>query len=55
VSAALDDARDNHLSVLPFCPYVRAYIADHLEYLDLVPIKRRSSFRLPADQTERGG
>ena len=43
---ALDGARSEGLSVLPFCPFIRAYIRRHPEYLDLVPGDQRSRFRL---------
>lgn len=33
---ALDDAREQHLRVVPRCPFVRAYIERHPEYADLV-------------------
>ena len=33
---ALDDARSRGLSVRPLCPFIRAYIDGHPEYLDLV-------------------
>jgi uncharacterized protein len=46
VSAALDDVRSRGLAVLPFCPFVRGYIARHREYLDLVPEARRAEFDL---------
>jgi predicted GNAT family acetyltransferase len=46
VSAALDDVRSRGLAVLPFCPFVRGYIARHHEYLDLVPETQRSQFGL---------
>lgn len=46
VSAALDDLRSRGLAVLPFCPFVRGYIARHHEYLDLVPETQRSQFGL---------
>ena len=49
VRTVLSEARSHRLSVLPFCPFVRAYIADHTEYLDLVPEKMRAQFELPAD------
>src|SRR3954454_8054361 len=48
VRTALSDARSDGLSVLPFCPFVRAYIAAHTEYLDLVPEDMRAKFDLPA-------
>jgi predicted GNAT family acetyltransferase len=48
VRAALDDARAEALDVLPFCPFVRGYIASHLaDYLDLVPADHRAHFDLP--------
>jgi uncharacterized protein len=46
ISAALDDIRSRGLAVLPFCPFVRGYIARHHEYLDLVPVTQRSQFGL---------
>jgi uncharacterized protein len=49
VRTALSEARADGLSVLPFCPFVRAYIARHTEYLDLVPEDVRATFDLPAD------
>jgi predicted GNAT family acetyltransferase len=48
VRAALSEARSQGLSVLPFCPFVRGYIARHTEYLDLVPADVRANFDLPA-------
>ena len=49
VRAALSEARSNGLAVLPFCPFVRGYIADHDEYLGLVPVEMRSRFGLTGD------
>jgi uncharacterized protein len=46
ISFALDDARARGLAVLPFCPFVRAYIQRHREYVDLVPEGRRGEFEL---------
>jgi len=43
VKAALDDARAQHLEVIPQCPYVASYIKRHQDYLDLVPPDRRQS------------
>jgi len=48
VRTALSEARSDGLSVLPFCPFVRSYIAGHTEYLDLVPEDMRAKFDLPA-------
>ena len=47
VRTALSEARSQGQSVLPFCPFVRAYIAGHTEYLDLVPEDLRATFDLP--------
>ena len=33
---ALEYAREHHLTVVPRCPYVRAYLREHPEYADLV-------------------
>ena len=33
---ALDDARNRHLTVVPECEFVAAFIDDHPEYRDLV-------------------
>jgi predicted GNAT family acetyltransferase len=50
VSTALSQARSAGLAVLPFCPFVRGFIASHSdEYLDLVPVDLRGAFDLPSD------
>ncbi len=46
IAFALDDARSRSLAVLPFCPFVKAYLERHGEYLDLVPESRRAQFGL---------
>jgi len=46
ISHALGEARDQGLAVLPFCPFVKGYIARHAEYMDLVPEGRREAFGL---------
>jgi uncharacterized protein len=46
VASALDDARSQGLHVLPFCPFVNAYIKGHPEYTDLVPDGYREQFGL---------
>jgi predicted GNAT family acetyltransferase len=46
IAFALDDARGRGLAVLPFCPFVKAYVQRHREYLDLVPEDRRTAFEL---------
>ena len=44
---ALDEARRSGRAVLPYCPFVAAFIRRHLEYLDLVPRHARARFALP--------
>lgn len=46
VRSSLDDARKRGLDVLPFCPFLRDWIAGHREYADLVPAPRRAEFGL---------
>ena len=46
VKAALDTARAEGLTVLPYCPFVQGFIDRHREYLDLVPVERRPKFAL---------
>jgi predicted GNAT family acetyltransferase len=36
VLTALDDARTEHLAVVPFCPFVASYIRRHPDYKPLV-------------------
>jgi predicted GNAT family acetyltransferase len=43
---ALDAARDAGLSVLPYCPFIRAWITKHPDYVDLVPEAQRTRFGL---------
>ncbi|MCW2992554.1 MAG: acetyltransferase [Conexibacter sp.] len=46
VAAELDAARAAGVAVLPFCPFVNAYINRHPEYADLVPEAFRAKFGL---------
>ena len=46
VRGVLDEARARGLEVLPYCPYVRSWIAKHPDYADLVPPGRRAEFSL---------
>jgi predicted GNAT family acetyltransferase len=46
VQASLDAARDRHLGVLPYCPFVRSWIAEHRAYADLIPADQRAHFSL---------
>jgi predicted GNAT family acetyltransferase len=43
---ALDATRAEGRSVLPFCPFIRGYLARHADYADLVPADQRSKFGL---------
>ena len=43
---ALDDARRRALVVLPYCPFIAAFLRRHTEYLDLVPADARERFGL---------
>ncbi len=49
IRTALSDARRDGLSVLPFCPFVRGYIARHREFVELVPADLRANFELVGD------
>ncbi|WP_109505222.1 GNAT family N-acetyltransferase [Nocardioides speluncae] len=46
VTQTLDDVRARGLAVLPFCPYVKGFIAKNPDYLDLVPESERARFEL---------
>lgn len=46
IEEALDDAERRGLGVLPFCPFVNNYIAEHPERLALVPVEMREKFGL---------
>lgn len=46
VQATLDDARERGLDVLPYCPFMRDWIAAHPGYADLVPGPQRAQFGL---------
>ena len=43
---ALQDARARGLAVLPFCPFVKAFIERHREFEALVPEAHREQFGL---------
>jgi uncharacterized protein len=46
IQASLDEARERHLAVLPYCPLVRHWITEHPEYADLVPDDTRARLGL---------
>ncbi len=43
---ALEDARTRGLAVLPFCPFVKAFMERHREFETLVPDAYRGQFGL---------
>ncbi|MBA2739341.1 MAG: N-acetyltransferase [Nocardioidaceae bacterium] len=47
VHTVLEAARQHEHQVLPYCPFVSAYIRKHTEYIGLVPAAERASFGLP--------
>lgn len=47
IEHALDQAREQELWVLPFCPFVVKIVAERPEYLALVPGDLRANFDLP--------
>ena len=50
VRAALDATRAAGHTVLPYCSFVRHFVARHAEYQDLVPVGRLADFGLPAPE-----
>ena len=46
VRYVLDDARRQGRMILPYCSFVRDYIARHADDVDLVPAERRGRFNL---------
>jgi len=46
IQSSLDTARERHLAVLPYCPFVRSWIAEHSGYADLVPSDQRGHFSI---------
>jgi predicted GNAT family acetyltransferase len=53
IEFALREAREEKLEVLPYCWYVRDHIAQHPEYMELVPPESRASFRLGGEVDPR--
>ena len=46
VKEALDHVRANGMQVIPICPFVKAYLGRHPEYVDLVDERLRAAFGL---------
>lgn len=43
----LDTVRERGMQVLPYCPFIRGWIAKHPDYVELVPAAERARFDLP--------
>lgn len=50
IEETLDDVERRGLGLMPFCPFVNEYIAEHPERLHLVPEAMREKFGLPATE-----
>jgi predicted GNAT family acetyltransferase len=48
VRGVLESARERGEQVLPYCPFVSAYIRRHQEFVPLVPAEERAAFGLAA-------
>lgn len=44
---ALDAVRARGMQVLPYCPFIRGWIAKHPDHVDMVPAGERARFDLP--------
>lgn len=47
IRGALDAVRARGAEVLPYCPFVKAFIEKHPDYINLVPPAERAAFGLP--------
>ncbi len=47
IRSVLDTERERGQQILPVCPFVKAYLQKHPDYVDLVPESRRHMFGLP--------
>jgi predicted GNAT family acetyltransferase len=47
ISRTLDDLRARDLKAIPICPFVKAFLDRHPEYLDVVDPRIRRAFGLP--------
>lgn len=46
IRSTLDTLRERGAQLLPYCPFVKAYIQKHPEYRDLVPEQARDRFEV---------
>jgi uncharacterized protein len=44
IQSSLDSARERHLAVLPYCPFVHRWMTEHPAYADLIPPDKREHF-----------
>jgi uncharacterized protein len=51
---ALEAAREQGLSVLPHCPFIRGWIQKHPDHVELVPSERWAEFRLTSGEAAPG-
>ncbi|HTU29439.1 MAG TPA: GNAT family N-acetyltransferase [Solirubrobacteraceae bacterium] len=56
MAGVLDEVRREGKLVLPYCPFMRSFIARCPEYTDLVPFDQRAGFELagPSPRSEEG-
>jgi len=56
MAGVLDEVRSEGKLVLPYCPFMRSFIARSPEYTDLVPFDQRAGFQLagPSPHSEEG-
>jgi predicted GNAT family acetyltransferase len=47
IRTVLDTERERGQQILPVCPFVKAFLQKHPDYVDLVPENRRHTFGLP--------
>ena len=44
IAAALEDARDRELAIIPICPFVSAYVHKHPEFVPFLDDRIRKAF-----------
>ena len=48
VRTAMEAMAERGIAVLPYCPFVKAWLEKHPDHLGVVPAGRRAEFGLPA-------
>ena len=46
VKTVLDDLRNQNLRIVPICPYVKQFVEEHPEYLELIEPRLRAGMGL---------